>query len=144
MRTRLFYARPSRDPDAFRIVVGLPYHRKRPFLLTLSPLYSVDVLNRLCPSYFKKPRLDPATYKEPDPRALAKDARHLSKYIFPSQYGLSSVFMHRQQTYQQPDYSDREQEIKVRVSHTCQHEFDVWCRSLATVKPLSALEKFCR
>jgi telomerase reverse transcriptase len=98
VRMRIFYAMPSRDPDAFRIIVGFPYHH---------------VLNRLCPSYFKKPRVDAATYKDPDPRALAKDPRHLSKYIFPSQYGLSSVFMHRKQTYQQPDYSDREQEIKV-------------------------------
>ncbi|KAI9567402.1 hypothetical protein HD554DRAFT_1980942, partial [Boletus coccyginus] len=38
---------------------------------------------------------------------------YLNNYIFPSQYGLSSVLMYWQQTYQQPDYSDREQEIKV-------------------------------
>ncbi|KAF8554611.1 hypothetical protein OG21DRAFT_1412295, partial [Imleria badia] len=78
--------------------------------------YPVDVLNRLNPSYFKKPRVDPATYKDADPRALAKDARHLSKYIFPSQYGLSSVFVlvtNQIQAYQQPDYTDREREIKV-------------------------------
>ena len=86
------------------------------FLLNPHLQYLVDVLNRLRPSYFKKPRVDFATYKDPDPRALANDARHLSKYIFPSQYGLSSAFMHRKQTYQQPDFSDREQEIKVRVS----------------------------
>lgn len=120
VRTRIFYARPSRDPDAFRIIVGLPHHREHfVFALDRPPQYLLDVLNRLCPSYFKKPRVYPATYKDPDPRALAKDARHLSKYIFPSQYGLSSVFMfvvNRKQVYQQPDYSDREHEIKVGVS----------------------------
>lgn len=92
------------------------------------PKHSVDAINRLRPSYFKKPRVDPATYKDPDPRVLAKDARHLSKYIFPSQYGLSSVFLlitNRKERYQQPDYSDREQEIKVGVSLMFQHDFDV-------------------
>ncbi|KAF8440398.1 hypothetical protein L210DRAFT_3400793, partial [Boletus edulis BED1] len=59
---------------------------------------------------------------DPDPLDLAKDARHLSKYIFPSQYGLSSVFMFatsQKQTYQQPDYSDRDQEMKVRILGRC-------------------------
>ncbi|KIJ13439.1 hypothetical protein PAXINDRAFT_81133, partial [Paxillus involutus ATCC 200175] len=53
---------------------------------------------------------------DPDPRKLAKDGRHLSKYIFPLQYGLPNVFSHvtdRKEKYQQPDYSDREREIKL-------------------------------
>ena len=89
-------------------------------LLNPSRLMPVDVLNLLRPSYFKKPGVDPSAHGDPDPLALAKDARHLSKYIFPSQYRLSSVFVfptNRKPTSQQPDYSDREHEIKVRVSH---------------------------
>lgn len=77
-----------------------------------------DALNSLRPSYFKKPHVSPDKYKDPDPRDLARHARHLSKYIFPSQYGLSSVFMidpNRKEKYQQPDYTDREQEIKVAI-----------------------------
>lgn len=148
VRTRIFYARPSRDPDAFRIVVGLPYNRE--CFVSRKPLTSestVDALNRLRPAYFKKPRVDPATYKAPDPRGLEKDARHLSKYIFPSQYGLSSVFIlaaDRKERYQQPDYTDREREIKVRVSCMYTHDFNVHRRSSETVKLLSVSETFYR
>lgn len=117
VRTRLFYARPSRDRDAFRIVVGLPYNRVY-FILQgdVGTKFATDFLNRLCPSYYRKPAIDPHTYTDPDPRTLARDARHLSKYIFPSEYGLSSVFVlaaDPKGTYQQPNYWDREQEIKV-------------------------------
>lgn len=129
VRTRIFYARPSRDPDGFRIVVGLPYHRKRfCFRGLVYPQLFVDALNRLRPSYFKKPRADLATYKDPDPSGLAKDTRHLSKYIFPSQYGLSSIFIlmtNRKERYPQTDYSDREREIKVCVSLMSERDFDV-------------------
>jgi hypothetical protein len=38
VRMRIFYAMPSRDPDAFRIIVGFPYHRERFVFVESSPL----------------------------------------------------------------------------------------------------------
>lgn len=101
VRTRIFYARPSRDPDAYRIVVGLPYDH---------------ILNRINPAYFKRSPRDPATYKDPDPEEQARNVRHLSKYVFPLQYGLPNVFGHvanRSETYRQPLFADREYDIRL-------------------------------
>jgi hypothetical protein len=99
------------------MVVGLPYDRTCFHCVRdIEPKFVTDILNRLRPSYHKKPPVDPTTYKDPDPRALATDARHLSKYIFPSEYGLSSVFLlaaNWKGAFQQPTYCNREQEIKV-------------------------------
>lgn len=133
-------------PTPSELLLGCPTIVRIFFLRNNYPKFPADALNRLCPSYFKKPRVDPATYKDPDPRILAKDARHLSKYIFPSQYGLSNVFVfaNRKESYKQPDYSDREQEIKVRVSLMFEHEFNVRCRSLATVTLPSVSRASCR
>ncbi|KAG1808930.1 uncharacterized protein BJ212DRAFT_1229448, partial [Suillus subaureus] len=75
-----------------------------------------DVLNRLKPSYIKH-TVNPETFRDPDPRDEARNARHLSKYIFPLQYGLCSVFTSQvpsKEHYEQPDFTDREREIKVR------------------------------
>lgn len=94
------------------ITVHLPFVWPEPFNLT----HHIDALNHLNPAYFKKPRLDPATYKDPDPAEQARKARHLSKYIFPLQHGLANVFSHvasRNETYRQPNFIDREHEIKV-------------------------------
>ncbi|KAG2047676.1 hypothetical protein BDR06DRAFT_896980, partial [Suillus hirtellus] len=55
---------------------------------------------------------------DPDPRLQAQKARHLSKYIFPLQYGLSNVFSQpsaAKETYKQPNFADREREIQVRL-----------------------------
>ncbi|KAG2356178.1 hypothetical protein BDR07DRAFT_1301185, partial [Suillus spraguei] len=52
---------------------------------------------------------------DPDPREQAKKTRHLSKYIFPLQYGLSNVFSQpsaAKETYKQPNFADREREIQ--------------------------------
>ncbi|KAF9468017.1 hypothetical protein BDZ94DRAFT_1154632, partial [Collybia nuda] len=54
---------------------------------------------------------------DPDPRDQAKMARHLSKYIFPRQYGLSSPFQFTSQTrgaFKLPNYQDRESEISLK------------------------------
>ncbi|KAH7884432.1 hypothetical protein F5I97DRAFT_1811644 [Phlebopus sp. FC_14] len=77
-----------------------------------------DVLNTLNPSYYRKPRADPTVYSDPDAREQAKHVRHLSKYVFPLQYGLSNVFSYVSGTrdvQRQPDYIDREHEIKARL-----------------------------
>ncbi|EGN91919.1 hypothetical protein SERLA73DRAFT_17315, partial [Serpula lacrymans var. lacrymans S7.3] len=53
---------------------------------------------------------------DPDPRKQAADVRHLAKYVFPLQFGLSNVFSKmvnaRYQPRRLPDFSDRENEIK--------------------------------
>jgi hypothetical protein len=76
------------------------------------------VLNRLDPAYKQKPKINPHEFVDPDPKELSRNARHLSKYIFPRQYGLSSSFVatHRKEIFTLPDYSDRELEIKVHFA----------------------------
>ena len=72
----------------------------------------------LNPSYQRKPKVKPGTYVEPDPRKQAQDTRHLAKYVFPRQHGLSSPFrtmLSKRDALKFPDYSDREAEIKVRM-----------------------------
>ena len=59
----------------------------------------------------------PEDYVDPDPRKQAENSRHLAKYIFPRQYGLSSPFSPglrpKEEAFKFPDYLDREEEIKV-------------------------------
>ncbi|KAG2337152.1 hypothetical protein BDR05DRAFT_895686 [Suillus weaverae] len=69
------------------------------------------------------PPLDPATFCDPDPRDEARNARHLSKYVFPLQYRLSNVFISQlpaKANYKQPDLTDREREIQVRQGLACE------------------------
>jgi hypothetical protein len=50
----------------------------------------------------------------------------LSKYIFPLQYGLSNVFTSQvpgKEHYKQPDFVDREREIKVREGPVKLHRY---------------------
>ncbi|KAF4597579.1 hypothetical protein EYR40_008041 [Pleurotus pulmonarius] len=82
-RTRIYYGRPLYAPQTRMLVVGLP---------------PKHILNRINPSYFRKPKASPETWLDPDPRAQAKDARHLSKLQY--------------ERYTIPDYTDREQEIQ--------------------------------
>ncbi|PCH42205.1 hypothetical protein WOLCODRAFT_72670, partial [Wolfiporia cocos MD-104 SS10] len=52
---------------------------------------------------------------DPDPRKQAENVRHLSKYIFPRQYGLSSAFIVSKpetQDFKPPNYLNREAEIQ--------------------------------
>jgi hypothetical protein len=67
--------------------------------------------------------IDPGTYRDPDPRDEARNARHLSKYIFPLQYRLSNVFTSQspaKEHYKQPNFTDREREIQVRQDKACE------------------------
>ncbi|EPQ52884.1 hypothetical protein GLOTRDRAFT_13487, partial [Gloeophyllum trabeum ATCC 11539] len=56
-----------------------------------------------------------------NPRKRADDSRHLAKYVFPRQYGLSNAFSctstNRYQPALTPNFSNRESEIKVCLSH---------------------------
>ncbi|KAG2133254.1 uncharacterized protein EDB93DRAFT_887401 [Suillus bovinus] len=101
VRARMFFARPNRERASQNIIVGLP---------------CTHVLNRLNPSYFRQTQLQAGAYQDPDPRQQAQKARHLSKYIFPLQYGLSNVFSQpsaAKETYKQPNFADREREIEL-------------------------------
>lgn len=49
-----------------------------------------------------------------------EDARHLSKYVFPREYGLATVFS-AAKAHKYSDFADREDEIKVRVGFVSCH-----------------------
>ncbi|KAI0955894.1 hypothetical protein AcV7_006436 [Taiwanofungus camphoratus] len=101
VRSRMFYSWPHFVPHASNIAVGLP---------------PKHILNRIEPSYQCKPKARPGEWVDPDPRQQAGHARHLAKYVFPRQYGLSNPFLVPTlaifQANRLPDYSDREEEIK--------------------------------
>lgn len=110
-RIRLFHSKPNFIPQTNRILVGLPLKRRLFSRSThlLIQLESIDVLNRLIPSYQGKGKLIH------DPHQFALKAQHLSKYIFARQYGLNTPFSTTVKTYSVSlgDYTDRESEIKV-------------------------------
>jgi hypothetical protein len=70
-----------------------------------------DILNVLNPSLYRSTitRLQTRDYHE-----RMEDARHLSKYVFPREYGLVTVFASANKAYKYSDFADREDEIKVR------------------------------
>ena len=82
----------------------------------------VDVLNRIQPPYLKSGKAKSNTVDASDARQKADQARHLSKYIFARQYGLSNPFHSRtskSSAFSFGDYMDREPEIKV-FERSCQ------------------------
>ncbi|GLB40371.1 putative telomerase reverse transcriptase [Lyophyllum shimeji] len=100
-RARLFYSRPKLVPHTNQIIVGLP---------------EKHILNQIRPSYQRPPKIEPGLYVDPDPREQERHTRHLSKYVFPRQYGLASPFTEtdlKRHVFGLPDYTDREFEIKV-------------------------------
>ncbi|KAG6899964.1 hypothetical protein C0993_004865 [Termitomyces sp. T159_Od127] len=102
-RTGLFYGRPQYLPKSNKFVVGFPVKH---------------ILNRIYPSYRRPPKVDPDQYVDPDPKEQLQHARHLSKYVFPRQYGLNNPFFItnlRKNAFNAPDYLDREAEIKVKM-----------------------------
>ena len=75
-------------------------------------------MNRLRPAYLRQPKVSPHDYVDPDPRMQAEQARNLSKYVFPRQYGLSNAFERSiggKGGWVVPDFEDREGEIKVTL-----------------------------
>lgn len=83
------------------------FHRHLP-----PPHAFADILNLIHPSFSKAaPALDP----DEDPIGQARHTRHLAKYIFPGQYGLSTPFKYvaARKAYVYPNYLDRELDIKV-------------------------------
>ena len=73
-----------------------------------------DILNILNPSFH---RSKIARFQTQDYHQRMQDARHLSKYVFPREYGLATVFVSVTKAHKYSDFADREDEIKVR-SHT--------------------------
>jgi hypothetical protein len=76
-----------------------------------------DALNQIYPSYASK---SSGTQAQPPyaPEKQAEEVRHLSKYIFPAQYGMQSAFQYisARKGDQYPNYLDREKDIEVSFS----------------------------
>ncbi|CAL1716650.1 unnamed protein product [Somion occarium] len=119
IRARMFYFRPYFVGRTNLVVVGFP---------------PKHVLNRLNPSIHKK-RDSGQVWVEPDPRKQMENARHLAKYVFPTQYELPNPFTVDRTCFQGhrlPNYFDREDQIKAKGS----------CKTPKRLKPvLPILEK---
>ncbi|KAF5382158.1 hypothetical protein D9615_004408 [Tricholomella constricta] len=103
VRARLFYSRPKLLPHTNQIVVGLS---------------DKHILNRIYPSYERPLKVEPGQ-GDPKPKERQNHDRHISKYIFPRQYGLTAPFLEansKKRTFGFPDYTDREAEIKAKGS----------------------------
>ncbi|KAI0833539.1 hypothetical protein BC628DRAFT_1406548 [Trametes gibbosa] len=116
----MFYSRPALVPHTKKIIIGLP--PKRPCIFALSCGGSIaeaseDVLNRFYPSWHPKRGPGSDSLVDPDTRQQMEQARNLAKYVFPRQYGLSHAFTACGTGHtRQPDYLDRELEIKLKGS----------------------------
>ena len=125
-RMRLFYSRPANVPHQNHMAVGLPPKRVYPctvfvfvFVFVSLTGIPIDILNRLNPSYHRRPKLRPEDFVDPDARVQAEQARHLAKYVFARQFGLSNVFdlsARSKGPMKAPDFFDRESEIMVLSS----------------------------
>jgi hypothetical protein len=73
-----------------------------------------DILNVLNPCFHRASKIQ---FQARDRHKRMEDARHLSKYVFPREYGLATVFASATKAYKYPDFADREDEIKVRVEY---------------------------
>ncbi|KAG6855773.1 hypothetical protein H0H87_010982 [Tephrocybe sp. NHM501043] len=107
VRTKLFYARPQCLPKSNQIIIGLP---------------EKHILNRIHPSYRRSQKVEPSQYVDPDPREQQQNGRHLSKYVFPRQYGLKNPFTastSKKEAFKSLDYLDRETEIKGFSTSAC-------------------------
>lgn len=78
-----------------------------------------DILNVLNSSFR---RATGARYQARDHHKRMEDARHLSKYIFPREYGLATVFTSAAKAHKYSEFADREGEIKVRVEYVPHHQ----------------------
>lgn len=108
LRSRLFFSRPDYVPGTNLILAGLP---------------TKHILNKMYPSFpMNQEGLSTENVEQPfgkggreqpdQDRDMEKNTRHLSKYIFPGQYGLSSTFQYASNRRVYPNYLDREDDIK--------------------------------
>lgn len=70
-----------------------------------------DILNVLNPSFYRSTL---ARFQSRDHHKRMEDARHLSKYVLPREYGLATVFAPAIKAHKYSDFADREDEIKVK------------------------------
>jgi hypothetical protein len=109
----MFYARPTIMPHTHQIHLGLPLNcasRLSLNILMYLIQFMVDVLHRLA-------SLGPVDTAPPSVGDM-ENSRHLAKYIFPRQYGLSSPFTSTYGSKSILDnrgFHDRNEEIKVRL-----------------------------
>jgi hypothetical protein len=75
-----------------------------------------DILNILSPSFRRSTR---ARFQARDFHKRMEDARHLSKYVFPREYGLATVLASATKAHKYSDFADREDEIKVWSNVSC-------------------------
>ena len=113
-RGHLCYSRPVYIPHTEVIAAGLP--QKRSCGLMMWDMLSrprTDILNVLNPSSQKSN----STFRQRrDYHERMEAARHLSKYLFPREYGLATAFA-SVRAHKYPDFADRSDEIKVRVEY---------------------------
>lgn len=96
-RSKLYYARPTKASHTNKHIVGLP---------------SKHILNLIHPAFFGKSRPAPEEYTDPDMREQLVHARRLSKYVFPRQYKLPSVFTHNPIRPHLANWGDREANVQ--------------------------------
>lgn len=104
IRARMLYARPNYVPKSNKLVIGLPLR------------HAFNIGNRDA-SLFHQPSGEPLLW---DAKGHALKARHILRYIFPRQHGLSHPFKLTSlgDTYEYKNYMDREDEIEraIRLS----------------------------
>jgi hypothetical protein len=111
-RGSLCYARPAYIPRTCVIVAGLPPKRSYTYMRENILSYNhADILNVLNPSFH---RSTIARFQTRDYHKRMEDARHLSKYVFPREYDLATVFASAIKAHKYSDFADREDEIKVK------------------------------
>ena len=112
-RGSLCYARPAYIPHTDVIAAGLPPKRSYAYTKEIILSYNyADILNVLNPSFRWS---SDARFQTRDHHKRMEDARHLSKYIFPREYGLASVFFSATKAHKYSDFADREDELKVGI-----------------------------
>ncbi len=102
------YRRDSSRPSAKAFV----YTHEGEYTL----IYHTDILNVLNLSFHRSTR---ARFQARDHHKRMEDARHLSKYVFPREYGLATVFASAAKAHKYSDVADREDEIKVGTNVSC-------------------------
>jgi hypothetical protein len=95
------------------IVAGLPPKRSYAYMKEIILSYDhTDILNLLNSSFRWSTNV---RFQVRDHHKRMEDARHLSKYIFPREYGLASVFFSATKAHKYSDFADREDELKVGI-----------------------------
>lgn len=116
-RGSLCYARPAYIPHTEVIIAGLPPKRSYTYMRENILSYNhIDILNVLNSSLHRSTR---ARFQARDYHKRMEDVRHISKYVFPREYGLATMFASVAKAHKYSDFADREDEIKVGSNVSC-------------------------